>query len=63
MPSRGLMEDVTIEDEVVTLKREIDDGTCIDDGACGPDWLVPGCVTLRCASWEAASVRFEMHAT
>jgi hypothetical protein len=34
------MDDVTIEDEVVTLEREI------DKGECGFDWFVPGCVTL-----------------
>jgi len=31
-------------DGVVALEREI------DKGKYGPDWLVPACVTLRCAS-------------
>ena len=31
-------------DGVVALEREI------DKGRHGPDWLVPACVTLRCAS-------------
>ena len=34
MPRTGLMDDVTIEDEVVTLKREIDKGSVVLIGSC-----------------------------